>query len=100
MKVDFQLNPIPVDKMPGAAPASPVQQAGQGFADMLKNSISEVQEAQETANQSIQDLASGRHNRIHETMMAMENADLSFRMLTQVRNKVLDAYREMLRMSV
>jgi len=44
-------------------------------------------------------LVEGKHD-LHEVMIAMEKADMSFRYMTQVRNKVLDAYSEVMRMQV
>ena len=45
-------------------------------------------------------LASGQHANIHETMIAMEKASISFRMLTKVQNKVVEAYKEIMRMQL
>jgi len=59
-----------------------------------------VEAAQKKADTEIQGLATGRHNRLHETMMAVEEADLSLKLLLQVRNKALEAYREIMRISV
>jgi flagellar hook-basal body complex protein FliE len=90
--------PITVDKLPGATIET--KTSGPSFAESLKNSIAKVDDKHKKAEQAITDLAVGRSTRIHETMMAMEEADLSFKMLSTVRNKALDAYREIMRMSV
>jgi flagellar hook-basal body complex protein FliE len=42
----------------------------------------------------------GKAKNIHETMLAVERADMSLKLLMQVRNKLLDAYREVMRMQV
>jgi flagellar hook-basal body complex protein FliE len=49
---------------------------------------------------AIKELVAGRTKNIHETMLAIERADTSLKLMMQVRNKVLDAYREIMRMQV
>jgi flagellar hook-basal body complex protein FliE len=71
-----------------------------GFGDMLKESIEQVNQAQVSADHSIKELAAGRTKNIHETMLTIENADASLKLMMQVRNKVLDAYKEIMRMQV
>ena len=75
--------------------------AGKGsFADALQSSIGEVNAMQQKADAAITALASGEKVSLHETMIAMEQADVSFRMMMQVRNKIVEAYQEILRMQV
>ncbi len=71
-----------------------------GFGQMLTESIEKVNEAQLSADHSIKELAAGRTKNIHETMLQIENADASLKLMMQVRNKVLDAYKEIMRMQV
>ncbi|MCC6850385.1 MAG: flagellar hook-basal body complex protein FliE [Deltaproteobacteria bacterium] len=79
----------------GAAPA------GEGsFASALKRSLTEVNALQQKADAAITALATGGKVSLHETMIAMEQADVSFRMMMQVRNKIVEAYQEILRMQV
>ena len=70
------------------------------FAEMLTESVSKVNQYQKESDHAIQELVAGRSKNIHETMLAIERADMSMKMLMQVRNKVLDAYREIIRMQV
>lgn len=74
--------------------------AAKGFGQMLTESIDKVNEAQLSADKSIKELAAGRTKNIHETMLKIENADASLKLMMQVRNKVLDAYKEIMRMQV
>ncbi len=74
--------------------------ASKGFGDVLKESLNEVNKMQLDADKSIEDLATGRSKNIHETMISMSKADIAFRMTMQVRNKVMEAYQEVMRMSV
>ena len=70
------------------------------FADALPSSIGEVNAMQQKADAAITALATGEKVSLHETMIAMEQADVSFRLMMQVRNKIVEAYQEILRMQV
>ncbi len=76
----------------GAAPKS--------FGEMLTQSLDKVNELQMQADGAAKELTAGHNKNIHETMLMMEKADMSFRLMMQVRNKVIDAYREVMRMQV
>ncbi|MCC6501723.1 MAG: flagellar hook-basal body complex protein FliE [Deltaproteobacteria bacterium] len=71
-----------------------------GFAEVLKDSIEKVNSIQGEADQAIKGLATGQVNNIHETMIAIEKANLSFNMMVQVRNKLVQAYEEIMRTQV
>ena len=73
---------------------------GTSFAKVLKESISEVNRLQAKADESITALATGGTTNLHETMIAMEQASVSFKLMMQVRNKIVEAYQEVLRMQV
>jgi len=75
----------------GAEPAS--------FADELKSKIGEVNQLQIESDAKMKQGAVKGATNIHETMIHMEEANLSLLMLTKVRNKALDAYHEVMRMS-
>ena len=70
------------------------------FNNVLKNAMGEVGELQEKANQAMQQLVGEGKGDLQETMIALEKADVSFRLMMQIRNKVLDAYQEIMRMQV
>jgi len=72
---------------------------GPGFSEMLAGAIEKVDALQGQADGEAQRLALGAGN-LHETAIALEKADLALRVLTKVRNKVIDAYQEVMRMSV
>lgn len=87
-------------EIPGAQ-TGPVEGAGvKSFGQLLDESLSRVNEIQQDADRAAQELMAGRNKNIHETMLLMEKADMSFRLAMQVRNKVIDAYREVMRMQV
>jgi flagellar hook-basal body complex protein FliE len=85
----------------GAASIGGSAATGAGsFAKVLEGSIAEVNQLQAKADAAITALASGEKASLQETMVAMEQADVSFRLLMQVRNKIVEAYQEILRMQV
>lgn len=67
------------------------------FQKVLSNSVKEVNQAMQQADQSIQEMALGRMD-IHNAMIDIEKASLSFRLLMQVRNRMISAYEEIMRM--
>ena len=71
--------------------------SSRGFGDVIKQAIKRVSDMQIQADQSAEQLLKGKTG-IHETMIAGQKADISLRLLLQVRNKVIDAYREVMRM--
>ena len=71
-----------------------------GFLDMLKSSIQEVNQHQIQSDHAISNLIAGRSKNIHETMLSVERADASLKLMMQVRNKIIDGYREIMRMQV
>lgn len=75
-------------------------QGDKSFADVLGRSVEKVNEMQAEANTAISELIAGRTKNIHETMLTIERADTSLKLMMQVRNKILDAYREIMRMQV
>lgn len=67
------------------------------FNRILKGAVSSVDRLEKDADRNIVDLLQGKAD-IHETMIAIQKADISMRLLLTVRNKVLEAYREIMRM--
>ena len=72
----------------------------QSFVDMLKKAVGEVNRLQADANKAVEKVASGKEIDIHNTMIAMEKAGVSFQLVMQLRNKTLEAYQEVMRMQV
>jgi len=81
-------------------PGKPVQNPVNDFSDLLGKMVGKVSELQNDADKSIQSLATGQSKGLHEVMLSVEKASVSFQMLTQVRNKAVEAYQEIMRMSV
>ncbi|MBI5345014.1 MAG: flagellar hook-basal body complex protein FliE [Deltaproteobacteria bacterium] len=95
--------PISVDIVKGGA--SPIGSIGgsaqnETFGSVLKDSLDKVNKLQNDADKAIEGLAKGEQGNIHNTMIAVEKANLSFNMMLQVRNKLLQAYEEIMRTQV
>lgn len=84
--------------LPGAKPAAEAQKGD--FGSHLKNALGEVNDLQQQANQAIEQLVGEGKGDLQQTMVALEKADVSFRLMMQIRNKVLEAYQEIMRMQV
>jgi len=75
-------------------------QGGGQFAEILKNYTQEVNHEKKTAGKAAVDLATGKGGNTSETLLAIQKADISFQLMMGVRNKLVDAYREISRMQV
>lgn len=72
----------------------------QSFGDFLANSISKVNNLQHDANTAMEKLASGKSQNLHETLLTVEKAEIAFKTMNQVRSKVIDAYKEIMKMQI
>lgn len=83
-------------------PAEAAPAAGTAnFADLLKNSIDKVNQVQEQSNQMAEKLAAGDTSQnLHEVMIALQTASVSFQEMVQVRNKIVSAYQDVMNMQV
>ncbi|MGA1861414.1 flagellar hook-basal body complex protein FliE [Deferribacter thermophilus] len=70
------------------------------FSELLKNAIKEVNDAQLQADEAVKKVLNGETKDIHETMIALQKADVSLKLMLEVRNKLLEAYQEIMRTQV
>ncbi|MFH0781289.1 MAG: flagellar hook-basal body complex protein FliE [Pseudomonadota bacterium] len=89
---------LPQTVVPGDKSA--VGLASSGFGDMLKTMLDKVNDVQAAGDKATRSLESGDAKHLHEVMIAVEEADVSLRMLVQIRNKALSAYEEIMRMQI
>lgn len=85
---------------PGRLPQPRTPAGGKGFTETLKDAIASVDESQKAAGEEVTAFISGEQENVHEVMIAMNQAQLSFQLMTEVRNKMLDTYQELMRMQV
>jgi flagellar hook-basal body complex protein FliE len=77
------------------------KQTGAGsFGSVLKDAIQDINKLQNDADKTIAKVQLEDASSIHEAMIALEKAGVSFQVMMQVRNKILDAYQEVMRMQV
>ena len=86
---------------PADASASTQASGGVDFAQVLKSSIDRVNETQNQADQLRDKLASGDNSQnLHEVMIALQTASVSFQEMVQVRNKLVTAYQDVMNIQV
>lgn len=70
------------------------------FRDLLQDQIKQVNDLQNDAKEAVEDLVTGKRDDLEGVILATQKADTAFRMLLQVRNKVMNAYDEVKQMRV
>ncbi|MFH1862880.1 MAG: flagellar hook-basal body complex protein FliE [bacterium] len=80
--------------------SSPSESGETSFKDTLKHFIQDVNSMQLNAEGTATRLATGELENLHQVMLAMEEAQTSFQLMMEMRNKILEAYREVMRMQV
>jgi flagellar hook-basal body complex protein FliE len=79
---------------------SGVTAGSKSFADTLKEAVQTTNELSKQADVKMQQLATGETKNIPEVLISVEKASIAFKLLTQVRNKIIDAYQEVMKMQV
>ena len=87
-----------VDQTMGTSPDG--LKATQSFGDFLAQSLTEVNQMQSKANVAMEKLATGKSKNLHETMIAVEKAEIAFKQMNQIRQKVIGAYKEIMNMQM
>ncbi len=82
-------------------PAEAGATEGNDFASVLQKSIEQVNQTQQTAEHMAEKFAAGDSNQnLHEVMLALQKANVSFQEMVQVRNKLVTAYHDVMNMQV
>lgn len=91
-----------VTQMVASLPATGTAGAADGadFGQILANALEEINTQQLNSAKMTDDFVTGKTDSIHEVMIAAEEASISLQLAMEVRNKVLDAYQEIMRMSL
>lgn len=86
---------------PGAGGgADKANASGPSFKDVLMENIKQVNDMQQDATKAIEDLQTGKRNDVEGVMLATQKADMAFKMLVQLRNKMQGAYEEIKQLRV
>lgn len=94
----------PIQALSPASISSPISPASgtasDGFRSVLGEAIDRVEQFRVNSEQTVDRFLSGEDEEIHHVALAAQQADLAFDLFLQVRNKVVDAYQEVMRMQV
>jgi flagellar hook-basal body complex protein FliE len=91
-----------INKLSGTSTADLLKQKGavdtkngaEGFAQQLKSALNEVNDIQKTSEEAIADLATGQVKDLHQAALAIGKAETSMKLMLEIRNKALNAYKE------
>ena len=90
--------PKPAADLEGAQKAGSADDKKANFANAIKNYVSKVDDLQQTSNMSIKDLLSGKNEDVNTVVSQVAKADMSFKLLVGVRNKLIEAYKQTMNM--
>lgn len=92
----------PIAPVTGAilAPSTAASSSGAGFQNVFEKAIAGVQDLRQTADQGIERFLAGEGEELHSVVMATQKAEMAFELFLQVRNKVVSAYQEIMRMQI
>lgn len=96
---------LKLDQVKGGEAAAPTPAAGpagaaSAFSSLLNDAVGNIDKLQKAADGNVQKLATGQPVDLHDVTISMEQASLSFQLGMQVRNKLIEAYQEVMRMQV
>jgi flagellar hook-basal body complex protein FliE len=94
------ISPITPIAVPSAAPISGASPKSGDFQSLLQSYVGHVQNVQDTAQHSVDSYLSGGNDELHSVALATQRAEMEFEMFLQVRNKVVSAYQEVMKMQV
>lgn len=89
--------PIAVPAPEGAARAA---SGGDAFRALLGSAIGSVEQARATAHAGVEKFLAGENQELHQTVIDVQKAELSLELFLQMRNKVVQAYQEVMRMQL
>jgi flagellar hook-basal body complex protein FliE len=81
-------------------PISATKEGSASFEGLLGHMVNEVTQKQAAAGTAVQGLMSGQPVPLHQAVIAMEEASVSFQLMVEVRNKLLESYQELMRMQI
>ena len=92
--------PISAGVIPEATRPAGLSKGGGSFQDVLASAVQNVEAAGQNASASVERFLSGEGEELHTTILATQRAELSFDLFMQARNKVVNAYQEVMRMQM
>lgn len=98
--------PVVEPAQPALAPVASVSAVAAGamgttsFSHMVSNGLQQVSTQIQTSQADLQSLATGNVENLHQVMLRLEESRMSFQLMLQVRNRLLESYQELMRMQV
>ncbi|MFT5726639.1 MAG: flagellar hook-basal body complex protein FliE [Desulforhopalus sp.] len=93
-----------LSQLPGitqpASTESAVTKSSNAFGDILKDMVNNTNQAQINGDKAVESLQAGNAQHLHDVMISAEEAEISLKMLVQMRNKALTAYEEIMRLQI
>ncbi len=81
-------------------PTGSISTSGEGFGSLIKDAVESIDKSQKNADNEISKAVTGDSPDMHNTIIALQTADLKFQLGLQVRNKLIGAFEEIMRMPV
>jgi flagellar hook-basal body complex protein FliE len=94
------ISPISAPTLPSSIRPAGENPSSNGFQDVFTSAVSQVESMQNSASAAVEQFLSGDGEDLHTVALATQRADLSFEMFQQVRNKVVNAYQEIMKMQI
>ncbi|MDR8394258.1 flagellar hook-basal body complex protein FliE [Aliifodinibius sp. S!AR15-10] len=76
------------------------ESSGSSFADMLSEAVNSVDQTMKESNQKVENFVAGKTENVHDVMISMQRAQLSFQLMVEMRNKAIETYQEVSRMQI
>jgi flagellar hook-basal body complex protein FliE len=96
----ISISPISAPTLPSSIQPAGQTPSGSGFQDIFTGAIGQVESMRQTASATVENFLSGDGEDLHTVALATQQADLAFEMFQQVRNKVVSAYQEIMKMQL
>ena len=89
-----------LEAVPSTLDAAAAGKTQPAFGNLVSHLVGEVNQKQNAASSAVSGLLSGNNVSLHQAMIAMEEASVSFQLMVEVRNKLLESYQELMRMQL
>src|ERR1700683_4992181 len=94
------ISPISAPALPSSILPAGEASSSSGFQDVFASAVGQVESMQQTASSTVEKFLSGEGEDLHTVALATQRADLAFEMFQQVRNKIVSAYQEVMKMQL
>jgi flagellar hook-basal body complex protein FliE len=94
------ITPAGLPALPTPPTGSPSETSGGMFGRLFDQALQGAAQSHQNAQAAIHDLATGKTDQLHGVLLQVAQADLSFRLILEIRNRLTDAYQEIMKMQV